>query len=188
MNSHAQQGAFNCNLFFHLFGARPSCSPECRIPGQWRNNETAHTIPEGIATHMVNNLIRGDNLALKALMVSDSGTRPSCCSQYTHGLRPSCCSQYTHGLRPSCESQAFAAACLGRPPPRSFPLSMGCWESPLQQVGSRPSCCPQYTHGLPSQLLISIHPWTSSQLWFSIHPWTSSQLWFSIHPWTSSQL
>ena len=33
------------------------------------------------------------------------GTRPNCCSQYTHGLRPSCYSQDTHGLRPSCCSQ-----------------------------------------------------------------------------------
>ena len=93
--------------------------------------------------------LRAQLVALGPVVVFNThGLRPSCNPQYTHGLRPSCCSQYTHGLRPSCESQAFAAACLGRPPPRSFPLSMGCWESPLQQVGSRPSCCPQYTHGL----------------------------------------
>ena len=69
---------------------------------------------------------RAQLVALGPVVVFNThGLRPSCNPQYTHGLRPSCCSQYTHGLRPSCESQAFAAACLGKPPPRSSRLRLG---------------------------------------------------------------
>ena len=41
-------------------------------------------------------------LLLRCFVGPVGGTRPNCCSQYSHGLRPSCYSQYTHGLRPSC--------------------------------------------------------------------------------------